>query len=383
MKVSATKPTPRVERNQYLTGKRIKGYGDGNDYPQKVLEIIGSSGTGKTCLDIYVKFVRGSGFIDSALNDEVINVDGERISSILKKNAKDLSTFNGFATLIKYDYKGMAYAYYNIPFEQCRIEINGEKNYTGRIGVHPDWTGITGKRFRNDDVVWLNRFAPENVPQEIIEDGGPELYSGQIFYYTADGDFEYPICPFDPVVTDMLTEDSVSTVKHRNAKNNFLPSGMIVRKGIKPKTLPDGTIDPNDPYNQEQIASANWITKAQGDMNTAKLWVIDIDSDEEMPEFVDFTPKNYDRQYELTEKTIKQNIGEMFKMPPVLRGVDVGTGFGAELISNAYSYMNSVTGDERDDLETAFMDMFIPYTKQFSNFKIQPRIYIATETPTI
>jgi len=383
MRVSATKTLPRVERNQYLTSKRIKGYGDGNDYPQKILEIIASSGTGKTCFDTYIKFVRGSGFTDKVFNDLIVNANNERASSLLSKFAKDLKSFNGFACLVKYDFNALPYAYYNIPFEHCRIEIDGKKKYTGRIAVHPDWTNLAGLTFRMEDVKFISKYDPEAVAEQIAEVGGPGFYFGQVFYYTDDGDFEYPICPFDPIITDMLTEESVSTVKHRNAKFNFLPSGVLVRKGIKPRTLADGTVNPTDRYNEEQANSAAEIKRMQGDMNTSKIWVVDIDSDEEMPQFIDFTAKNYDRQYEVTEKTVQENIGRMFKLPPVLRGIDVGNGFGSDLLTNAYDYINSVTSDERDDLERAFMDLFKFYPVQFTDFSIKPKSYIPSNTTMI
>jgi hypothetical protein len=118
----------------------------------------------------------------------------------------------------------------------------------------------------------------------------------------------------------------------------------------------DGTIDKLDSYYQEQEESRKEIVRMQGDMNTSKMWVVDIDADEEKPEFIDFTAKNYDRQYELTEKTVQNNIGAMFMIPPVLRGIDVGTGFGSELIANAYNFMNSVTDNERRMIEVAFKD---------------------------
>ena len=376
MRVSATKTTQRVERNIYLTTKRIKAYGQNNDYPQKVLEIINASGTGKTCMDVYVKFVEGGGFEDQVFAQTIINGRKERVASLLRKFSKDLKNFNGFACLVKYDGLGLPVEYYNIPFEHCRLEIDSDKNYTGRIAVHSDWTNINGKRVSQEDIKYINAFNPENVLEEITEAGSPLNYLGQVAYFTADGDIEYPISPFDPVITDMLTEESVSTVKHRNAKYNFLPAGILVRKGIKPKTLDNGEIDYTDPFTRQQMESADMIKKMQGDENTSKIWVVDVDADEEKPEFIDFTAKNFDKQYELTETSVQENIGKMFMIPPILRGVDVGAGFGSELVVQAYNFMNSVTGNERKMLEIAFRDLFTYYPVQFTNYRILPLQYI-------
>jgi hypothetical protein len=376
MRVSAAKTAPRVERNSYITSKKIKGYGKDNDYPQKVLEIINSSGTGKTCFDIYVKFIEGAGFTDQSLAETVLNSKGERSNSLLRKFAKDLKSFNGFACLIKYNGMGLPYEYFNIPFEHCRIEIIN-KEYTGRIAIHSDWTNIEGKPFKMSDVKFINRFDPSKVIEEMMEAGGPENYLGQIFYFTVDGDFEYPICPFDPIITDMLTEESVSTVKHRNAKHNFLAAGMLIRKGIKPRTLNDGSIDPKDPYNQQQVQSADDIKAWQGDDQACKIILIDIDADEEVPEYKPFIANNYDRQFELTEKTVQENIGKMFIIPPILRGVDIGAGFGAALMKNAYDFMNSTVNNERRMLEISFKDLLELYTTSFTDFSIKPIEYVS------
>lgn len=376
MKVSSVKTEQRVERNVWNTYLGIKAYGSNNDYPQKILEVVSASGTGKSCVDIYNKFVIGEGFKDQALAKTVINSNEEKANSLLAKCAKDLRNFNGFAILVKYSGLALPAEFYNVPFEQCRIGINNSLEYTGQVAIHSDWTGITGKRFANDDIEWVNVFNVKKAFEQIKEKGSPKNFVGQLFYFTSDGEFEYPVSPFDPIVTDMLTEESVSTVKHRNAKYNFLPAGILVRKGLQLHTKDDGTVDANDPYNQEQIASAKMIERMQGDNNAVKIWVVDVDADEEKPEFIPFSTQNYDKQYELTEKTVQENIGKMFMIPPILRGVDVGAGFGADLMNNAYDFMNSVTHGDRIAIQQAFEELFKYFPKKFSNFEIAPLTYI-------
>jgi len=380
MRVSAAQTAPRIEQNQYSAVKRIKSYGQNNDYPQKILQIVDSSGTGRVCFNIYTKFISGGGFKDQTLANLVINDNQERANSLLRKCAKDLRMFNGFALLVKYDYKAAPFAIYNIPFEHCRLEISRDKLLTGRIAVHPDWTGLRGLPFKLQDIKYCNAYNPANVMNEINAAGGPENYLGQVLYYTADGDFEYPVCPFDAVVTDMLTEESVSTVKHRNAKFNFLPAGVMVRKGIKPKTTEDGVIDENDPYNQEQAASADEIKRMQGDANTCKIWVVDVDADEEKPEFIKFEVANFDKQYEYTEGTVQENIARMSFIPPILRGIDTGNkGFGSDLMKDAFNFMNSVTDDERRALEVAFMDVMQLWPVKFTDYTLAPLLYVAQQ----
>lgn len=376
MRVSATKTAQRVERNQYSYYKKIQYYGANNDYPQKVLEIVNSSGTGKTCMDIYTKFIEGGGFADLNLAEFFLN-ERDRANSLLSKCAKDLRAFNGCAILVKYNGMYQIDSYHNIPFEHCRLEINDKKQHTGKIAVHPDWTNITGLTFNINDVKYFGRYNPEAVKDEIDEAGSPEDYLGQIYYFTVDGTLEYPISPFDPIITDMLTEESVSTVKHRNAKFNFLPSGILVRKGIRPNTIQGETADAQKDENEE---SREELKRLQGDENACKIWIADVDSEEEEPKFIPFDAKNYDKQYEYTERTVQENIGKMFIIPPILRGVDVGAGFGADLMKNAYDFMNSVVSDERRALGIIFKDILEFYSIQFTDFTILPKEYVSKNT---
>jgi hypothetical protein len=118
------------------------------------------------------------------------------------------------------------------------------------------------------------------------------------------------------------------------------------------------------------------IKKMQGDENALKLWVVDVDADEEKPEFLPFDTKNLDKEYDYTEKSVQQNIGGMFRIPPILRGIDVGAGFGSLLVGEAYQFMSSVTSNERRMLEVAFRDLMEFYTIKFNNYSIAPLQYV-------
>jgi hypothetical protein len=375
MRVSSTKTAQRVERNTYNLNRKIKNYGKSNDYPQKVLEIVNSSGTGKACVDIRVDFCEGAGFIDTTLAEFIINSRKESANSLLTKVCKDGENFDGFAVLVKYSALGLPVEYFNIPFEHCRFEVDKNKKFTGKIAVHPDWTNINGRIFDENDIKYINHYDPENVLTEMSEAGGPESYLGQIYYWTKDGVLDYPICPFDSVITDMLTEESTSTIKHRNAKYGFMPAGMLIRKGKRYQTTADGG---SDPKIEEDRQSADEIKKIQGDENCSKLIVVDIDTDEEKPEFVPFETKNYDGRFKDTESTVQENIARHLKITPLLRGLDVGTGFGSDRMKIEYEVMSSRLGKRRRNISEAFKKMFEYFPTEFSTFEIKPLEYITT-----
>lgn len=379
MRVSLTNPSARVERNKYNLTRKIKNYGDGNDYPQKVLQIVNSSGTGKACLDIRKDFCEGGGFIDESLAEFIVNEKNETANLILSKACQDAETFDGFPLVIKYSGLGLPSEIYYVPFEQIRFEINEKKQLTGRYAIHSDWTRLNGLPFDEEEIKYLYPFAPEKVRDQMKDAGGPGEYLGQLFFWTESGNIEYPICPFDAIITDMLTEDSVSTVKHRNAKNGFMPAAMIIRKGKRYSTTRDGRIDLTDGKYDEDQQSANEIKKIQGDENSSKLIVIDIDSEEEMPEIKPFETANFDKRFELTEKTIQENIARHMKVPPLLRGSDVGTGFGSERMKVEYEVMNSHLGKRRRKISAAFKRVFEYFPVQFNDFDIKPLEYITND----
>ena len=62
----------RIEvTNNHL--RQIQNYGEYNDYPQSVIDIVASSHTGSSCLRKYVDFVCGKGFADTNIYQMSVN----------------------------------------------------------------------------------------------------------------------------------------------------------------------------------------------------------------------------------------------------------------------------------------------------------------------
>jgi hypothetical protein len=245
---------------------------------------------------------------------------------------------------------------------------------TKKIAVHPNWNNKNKlTKYKKEDIKFYPVFNPNPtvLMEQVQNAGGIENFSGQILYFSLDGDLVYPLCPYDPTVTDMSTEESISTVLHRNARYNFLPAGMIVKKSRVATTNDDNRERDNSDEGDLSSEIENW----QGDERAAKMILVETEFDEEAPQFVPFTIQNFDRMFDSTSKYVQDNIGRMFMQPPILRGVDVGAGFGADLLKNAYDFYNSIIESERKVVEEVLKKLFIEWPQQFANYTIKPLEY--------
>ena len=90
------------------------------------------------------------------------------------------------------------------------------------------------------------------------------------------------------------------------------------------------------------------------------------------------TGESYDKAYQRTQDVVPDIIGRAFSQPPILRAVDVGAGFGADLMRNAYDYYNSRTNGEREVLTRTFQRLFRRWEKVGfipDDFDIRPLSY--------
>ena len=382
MKASILKRDKRYEtRNDKSYG--IQQWGDGNDYPQRVLEIISASGTGASCVEIYGKFISGKGFADNDFYKKIVNDKGQTNDYIIDLIKDDYAKLGGFALHVNYNGLYQIVEIQHIPFETIRFEkLSDDTQDFNRIAIHPDWGRrfLSLRKWRKDDIKFIDLFNPDplEIEKQVLLAGGWEKYNGQVYYFSNQGDKCYPLPIADTVLTDMSTEEGVSNVSYRNARNNFLPSGMLVDITDDNQTAA-GKIE--EGRQDRAVKLEDVLIEFQGDEEAGKLLYTSVGTKDEVPEFVSFKTNNYDKEFTVTTETAENKIGKRFMQPPVLRSVDVGGNFGADLMKNAYKFYNSITESERLVIERVFTEIYKYWHEQITtDFSIIPLSYDVEES---
>lgn len=375
MRIARLKTESREERyNHRLYG--IQGWGERNDFPQRVAEIVEGSVTGNACVETYGKFISGRGFAEESFYTTTINETGATIDDLLREVAKDKAMFGGFAIHVNYNALGEVVSASHVPFEWVRFEALNDQHEWNRVALHPDWGGRCRNlfSFNKDDVEFYNRFNPEPsvIADEVELAGGWENYKGQILIVSNNGPKTYPTPIFKAALVDMNIEQGLSVITLRNTRSNFLPAGMLIDK--------DNAANSEEQFEEKRRELAAF----QGDENAALMMYMNASDGDQVPEFVPFKANNYDKDFENAESKTPQIIGRAFTQPPILRAEDVGSNFGADAMRNAYDFYNSITETERQEVSGAFQLIFSHWhdsnINPEGNYEILPKEYQVTRS---
>lgn len=384
---TAKKPQKRIDIS-YVSRFKMQAYGNDNLYPQNLRAITQSSGTAELCLARYTKFIEGYGFADENFSKLVANHRGETADDVLHNVAADLARFGGFAVHVNYNVLGEITTMANVPYENCRLEEPDDAGHVAHIIVHPDWTGKAtrmGKVLRvseeNIDRICVFDPRPEVVLSQMELAGGISQYKGQILWFSMAGSSTYPTPIYDAVVTEISTDEGLGNVKYRNVRNNFLVSCMLVTK----KGIPRIDTETGEEEEREMI-SAEDLKVFQGDENTGKILLVEVENDEDKPEIMAFPTKNYDKDFSTTDASTIERIYAQFHQE-LFYAIRMGKlGFSGDVMRDAYEYYAGEVTTEQRAIQRAFARIMKAWGSgewADTDFTLQPLKYITTEQPQI
>ena len=347
MNVQTTKLAPKRVEFDYNSRFNITTYGEDNLYPQHLQRITRASGTATLCLNRYQKFVEGWGF-NELFAQLQINDEEETADTLLHDIAGDLCEFGGFALHVNYNLLGEVSSVHHIPFEHCRLEEPDDVGNVAHIKVCDDWSGTKkhkGQRVTIDDNIEsfpVFNPDPEVVFREIENVGGIENFHGQVLWCSMDGRQTYPTPIYDAAVTEISTDEGLGNVKYRSVRNNFLvPCMLIAKKGVPYMSKSGREVEP-------QIISEDDLKAFQGDENTSKIMLVELEDDEEEPRIVEFPVKNLSKEFEATGDDTVERIYAQFHQE-LFHAIRMGKlGFSGTVMRDAYEYYaGEVTNEQR------------------------------------
>lgn len=366
LKTLKAKPQATLYNDRALN---IVAYGDSNDLPQKINNLIQRSDTGSECVRIYKKFIYGAGFLDLNFCFFELNRRKETADTILRKVSEDFAKYGGFALHINYNAFFKIVEIQHVPFEHVRLSTYNANGYIDHYCLHDDWAKeqLSLHPFNAKDIILIDKYnpTPEVILSQVQRSGGWQKYNGQLLYYTGTETDTYPLPTYLPALTDMATEEALSNIAYRSAKNRFMVGGIIVE--IKRDNQ-------NTDNEEEESNLQQQLLQLQGDEQACKLAYASVERKEDIPELLTLETKNFDKDYEATQKSVRERIGVAFNQPPILRSEHVATGFDTSAMESAFKYYNLMTQDERNAIESIFFDLMTQWKEEINinDFSIKP-----------
>ena len=317
-------------------------YGKDNLYPQRMAELLNRSGTGKSCVKLFAKFIRGAGFKDATLNDNIINVHGQTAKELLREAVQDYRTHYGFAIHVDYNAFLQPVNPTVVKFEYCRLGLPDETGHITKIVVSDDWAQEKNKTVRKRQRVDVYNPDPAAVLKQIERAGGLQDYKGQILYVTENVN-QYPAVTFDEVVADVETDAQISVFRETSVTSKFMADHILEYPG-------EFETDTERAKMEETLGQFQGVDKAGRIMlmenpNAAdkpiKLHKVDV--------------QNNDKLFEWTDNSAQTKIRKNYTQPAILVGDLIPGRLGNTTeIENSVNFYNMFTHDDRDLVATAF-----------------------------
>ena len=321
----------------------IVNYDDDNAYPQRIYALINSAATAHNCVETYSRFIGGNGFADLDFYQAIANSETQTMDKILAMVKKDMARFRGFALHVNVNAEARITEIFHVPFEHVRMASETKKNETGfDFATYADWARDKRSNIRTELISWFHAFdlSKEAVTAQVESVGGWNKYKGQLLYVSMD-EHSYPLASCDAVMESLDAEMQSDTRTLTNLQNNFSAKTMMVHKGK--------FADEEDRRDFE--TSLNEFIGPQG----ADIILVDVESDEEVPQLIPIESKADDKLFEYTDNKITNKIIRNWLIPKVLLSVTDGSGFfNQEQVRDATMYYNMITVEERTLLESIF-----------------------------
>ena len=318
---------PYIERNiilpteTLLRGKDMVEWGDGNIYPDYLLELYNNVTTLRTIVNGTVDFICGDDISiypwNPSLKAGTVNARGDSIRNQVRNVGKDYEMYGGFALQVIRDFFGRVAEIYYLDMRFIRMNKECDVFY-----YCENWTK-PGKK----DIIRYPAFRNDLDWGSLDEDARNRNASSILFVKSVDTQV-YPAPVYAAAVKACEIERGIDEF-HLNALDNSFVSSLIVNfnNGI--------------PTDQEKAEIAQDFTdKFSGKSNAGRIVFSWNRSKESAMDIVEPKIEDFGERYKALAEHSRQQIFTAFRAVPNLFGLPTSTGFNTEEYESAYRLYN-------------------------------------------
>ena len=288
----------RVDRGGWVS------FGVNNLFPQYLRELSESSPVhGSLCISIG-DMIAGKGITSNTGQERVdaLDVYGQYYAA-----SHDFKKYGGYFVEVIYsnDRKTIA-KLKHLPFEECRIAVEGEDEDVIGIYHSEDWANTRKKKNRPT-------FIPKFNPSMAVQEPSQVLWK---FAYTS-GQI-YPNPDYWSAVNYIELERQIGMYHVNNIMNGLFPSFII--------SFFNGQIPPDQQWDMKR----DWENLLTGARNAGKFLMTFNERDTPKPDITSFPLSDADKQYQfLSEESTSKVMVAHRITTPLIFGIRTQSGFGS------------------------------------------------------
>ncbi|RFP65937.1 hypothetical protein D0N36_06955 [Hymenobacter lapidiphilus] len=346
-------PKPRAPRS--IDVKDYLKWGKDDQEPQRLHELVRSSGTATVCVATKAKFIEGNGLKDQTLWKTVINEKGQTVDELVRLHCLELAEGEGIQMLLNFNALGEPVEVLHLPFGQWRP---GQPTERGEVQVvFEKRIPLPGKKKEKPiaRLVYDATEPNEDRAERILNwEGGLDAYPGEIAYYfhrrpSAAGYHPEPV--WLPVLLDIEVDALLKISRRTDVASGYTDKTMITEYGNANPT--------------EEVKQANGVKYGGfvGPLGGRVLLQYAM-TREQKPDVDTFQAPNASERYATDKAALKVSIREVFQIPDICYGESQAGKLGMDgEFEDATRYVqNMVVNTDQRAIETL-------YASVFSNFR--------------
>ena len=322
-------------------GGDIYLYGGANEYPYLLLNLYKKSAKHAAIINAKTQYIFGSGWgvkwdaplISRAKAEQFFyNPNGpDTLNELSEKIILDNEIYNGFAVAVTWDRSGNIAYLEHVPFEKIRKSIDEEFYYVA------DW--YDEKMIRATTASGLLEKMPAFNPDK--------RKGKQLYYHTnySAGAKIYPLPNYEAAIPYIEADCEIAKFHINNIRNQFWGGQLI--------TFNDGIPTPEEMAEIERQLKS----KFAGSGNAGRFILTFTANKEQAPTIQPLTPSDLDKQFDLLNKQIQQEIFIAHNVTsPMLFGVRVEGQLGgrSEMIDAYELFKNTYIAQRVQQIENCF-----------------------------